>query len=37
MMQKIQQAGGMSKLPSPSPLDTARPLTYKKISHFIKS
>ncbi|WP_265597159.1 hypothetical protein [Acinetobacter baumannii] len=32
MMQKIQQAGGMSKLPSPSPLDTARPRTHKKNS-----
>ncbi|WP_033919800.1 hypothetical protein, partial [Acinetobacter baumannii] len=32
MMQKIQQAGGMSKLPSPSPLDTAPHRTHKKNS-----
>jgi len=32
MMQKIQQAGGRSKVPSPSPLDTAPHLIYKKIS-----
>lgn len=32
MMQKIQQAGGRSKVPSPSPLDTAPHLIYKKNS-----
>ncbi|WP_275066718.1 hypothetical protein [Acinetobacter baumannii] len=32
MMQKIQQAGGWSKVPSPSPLDTAPLRIYKKNS-----
>ncbi|MDC4615145.1 hypothetical protein OHV66_06545 [Acinetobacter baumannii] len=31
MMQKIQQAGGRSKAPSPSPLDTAPIARTKKI------